>query len=215
MRVVVADDALLTREGIVHLLAGAGVDVVAEVEDADALLREVARLAPRRRRRRHPDATDPHRRRSRRRPAHPRRLPRRRRARALPVSRAELRHAAARGASREGRLPPQGAGLRRRRAGRRASGASTRAKPWSTRRSCPASSAGTATTIHSPRSRPREHEVLALVAEGRSNKAIGTQLHLADRTVEAHITQIFLKLGVDSSPDSHRRVLAVLTFLRR
>jgi serine/threonine-protein kinase len=62
---------------------------------------------------------------------------------------------------------------------------------------------------------PREHDVLALVAEGRSNKAIGAQLHLADRTVEAHITQIFLKLGVDSSPDSHRRVLAVLTFLRR
>ena len=62
---------------------------------------------------------------------------------------------------------------------------------------------------------PREHEVLALVAEGRSNGAIAKLLNVADRTVEAHVTQIFLKLGVDTSPASHRRVLAVLSFLRR
>jgi DNA-binding NarL/FixJ family response regulator len=61
----------------------------------------------------------------------------------------------------------------------------------------------------------REREVLALIAEGRSNKAIADRLHIADRTVEAHITQMFLKLGVDTSPNSHRRVLAVLRFLRR
>jgi DNA-binding NarL/FixJ family response regulator len=62
---------------------------------------------------------------------------------------------------------------------------------------------------------PREHEVLTLVAEGRSNSAIAELLHVADRTVEAHVIQIFLKLGVDTSPASHRRVLAVLSFLRR
>jgi DNA-binding NarL/FixJ family response regulator len=61
---------------------------------------------------------------------------------------------------------------------------------------------------------PREHEVLALVAEGMSNPAIAERLYLAPRTVEAHVTQIFLKLGVDTSPASHRRVLAVLAFLR-
>jgi DNA-binding NarL/FixJ family response regulator len=61
----------------------------------------------------------------------------------------------------------------------------------------------------------REHDVLELVAEGLSNKAIADHLHVAARTVESHVTQIFLKLGVDTSPDSHRRVLAVLSFLRR
>jgi DNA-binding NarL/FixJ family response regulator len=61
----------------------------------------------------------------------------------------------------------------------------------------------------------REHEVLALVAEGLSNKAIASRLYVAERTVEAHFTQIFLKLGVDASPESHRRVLAVLAFLRQ
>jgi DNA-binding NarL/FixJ family response regulator len=60
----------------------------------------------------------------------------------------------------------------------------------------------------------REHEVLELVAEGLSNKAIADRLHVAPRTVESHVTQVFLKLGVDTSPDSHRRVLAVLSFLR-
>jgi DNA-binding NarL/FixJ family response regulator len=60
----------------------------------------------------------------------------------------------------------------------------------------------------------REHEVLELVAEGLSNKAIADRLHVAARTVESHVTQVFLKLGVDTSPDSHRRVLAVLSFLR-
>ena len=61
----------------------------------------------------------------------------------------------------------------------------------------------------------REREVLGLVAEGRSNRAIADTLFVAERTVEAHIQQIFLKLDLAESPSDHRRVLAVLAFLRR
>jgi DNA-binding NarL/FixJ family response regulator len=60
----------------------------------------------------------------------------------------------------------------------------------------------------------REREVLALVAEGRSNGAIGEKLFLSRKTVDAHVSQIFLKLDLRESPEHHRRVLAVLTFLR-
>jgi DNA-binding NarL/FixJ family response regulator len=60
----------------------------------------------------------------------------------------------------------------------------------------------------------REREVLGLIAEGMSNRAIAARLFITERTVEAHATQIFLKLGLDESRDTHRRVLAVLTFLR-
>ena len=60
----------------------------------------------------------------------------------------------------------------------------------------------------------REREVLALVAEGRSNGAIARALFVTTKTVEAHIKQIFAKLSIDAGPDSHRRVLAVLAFLR-
>ena len=56
--------------------------------------------------------------------------------------------------------------------------------------------------------------MLPLLVEGRSNVAIAEALYVAERTVEAHITQIFMKLDVGADPDSHRRVLAVLTFLR-
>jgi DNA-binding NarL/FixJ family response regulator len=61
---------------------------------------------------------------------------------------------------------------------------------------------------------PREQEVLAMVAEGLSNRAIADRIHLSERTVEAHVTQIFLKLQLPDTPDRHRRVQAVVTYLR-
>jgi serine/threonine-protein kinase len=60
----------------------------------------------------------------------------------------------------------------------------------------------------------RERQVLALMAEGHSNDGIGERLFLSPRTVETHIRQIFLKLGLRETPAYHRRVVAVLTFLR-
>jgi DNA-binding NarL/FixJ family response regulator len=60
----------------------------------------------------------------------------------------------------------------------------------------------------------REREVLALIAEGRSNKGICERLFLSPKTVEAHVKHIFMKLGIAESGDDHRRVLAVLVFLR-
>jgi DNA-binding NarL/FixJ family response regulator len=60
----------------------------------------------------------------------------------------------------------------------------------------------------------REREVLSLMAEGRSNQGIAQQLFVSSKTVEAHVRQILLKLDLHESPDDHRRVLAVLTHLR-
>jgi DNA-binding NarL/FixJ family response regulator len=60
---------------------------------------------------------------------------------------------------------------------------------------------------------PREREVLGLMAEGRSNAAIAEQLVISERAVEKHVTSIFGKLGLTASGEDHRRVLAVLRFL--
>jgi DNA-binding NarL/FixJ family response regulator len=60
----------------------------------------------------------------------------------------------------------------------------------------------------------REREVLSLMAEGRSNHAIQERLFVSSRTVETHVRNILMKLGLKEAPDDHRRVLAVLAFLQ-
>jgi len=61
---------------------------------------------------------------------------------------------------------------------------------------------------------PREREVLELMAEGRSNRAIAERMVVTERAVEKHVTSIFAKLRLPTSADDHRRVLAVLTYLQ-
>jgi DNA-binding NarL/FixJ family response regulator len=60
----------------------------------------------------------------------------------------------------------------------------------------------------------REREVLGLMAEGRTNRAIAGELFVSERAVERHVTSIFSKLGLTPADEDHRRVLAVLTYLR-
>ena len=62
---------------------------------------------------------------------------------------------------------------------------------------------------------PREREVVALMAEGRSNQGIADQLIVTVAAVERHVTSIFSKLGLRGAPEDHRRVLAVLQYLER
>ena len=61
---------------------------------------------------------------------------------------------------------------------------------------------------------PREREVLALMAEGRTNRGIARRLWLTERTVETHVASILAKLGIGADEEDHRRVLAVLAFLQ-
>jgi DNA-binding NarL/FixJ family response regulator len=60
----------------------------------------------------------------------------------------------------------------------------------------------------------REREVLNLMAQGRSNTAIGSTLHMSEKTVEGHVRNIFSKLALEPAVEDHRRVLAVLTYLK-
>ena len=214
MRVVVADDAMLTREGIVHLLDQAGVDVVAQADDADGLLRAVTRwnpdvavidikmppthtdeglIAAQRIRDEQPDVA------------------------VLVLSQYLEPSYAMRLLERH----PEKVGYLLK---ERIFAAAVLVDAL--RRVCDGETVVDPTIVSrlfrrhrddDPLARlsRREHEVLELVAEGLSNKAISDRLHVAARTVESHVTQIFLKLGVDTSPHSHRRVLAVLSFLRR
>jgi DNA-binding NarL/FixJ family response regulator len=213
VRVVVADDAMLTREGIVRVLRDAGVDVVGEADNAEELLRLVdARrpeavvvdikmppthtdeglVAARRIRADYPNVgvlvlsqyVEP-RYAMRLLEEHPERLGYLLKERVFDV--AILVDAFRRLADGETVIDPT---IVSRLVGRR-------------RREDPPAELT-----------EREREVLALVAEGLSNKAIAARLFITERTVEAHVTQIFLKLRLDADPDSHRRVLAVLAYLR-
>ena len=213
MRVVVADDVMLTREGIVRLLRDAGVDVVAEAEDADGLLRQVRLTRPdaaivdirmppthtdeglvaaQEIRAEHPDVgvlvlsqyVEPSYA-MRLLEEHPERVGYLLKERVFDV--AILVDGLRRIADGETVVDPT---IVSRLVGRR-------------RRADPRAELT-----------EREREVLALVAEGLSNKAIGARLFVTERTVEAHVKQIFLKLRLTADPASHRRVLAVLAYLR-
>jgi DNA-binding NarL/FixJ family response regulator len=213
VRVVVAEDVMLTREGIIRVLRDAGVDVVGEASDSESLLRAVRLTRPdaaiidirmppthtdeglvaaQQIRAEHPDIgvlilsqyVEPH-------YAmqlleeHPERVGYLLKERVFDV--AILIDALRRLADGETIIDPT---IVSRLLGRR-------------RRTDPLKDLT-----------PREREVLALVAEGLSNRALAARLFVTDRTVEAHVKQIFLKLGLQADADSHRRVLAVLAYVR-
>jgi DNA-binding NarL/FixJ family response regulator len=213
MRVVVADDVMLTREGIVRLLVEAGIDVVAEAEDAVGLLREV-RTA-------HPDVA-----------LIDIRMPPTHTDEGLVAAKAiraehpevgvlvlsqyvEASYAMRLIEDHPGRV---GYLLKERifdiavlvDALRRIVDGETVIDPTIVARLVGRRRGGDPLSALTD----REREVLGLVAEGMSNHAIATRLFITERTVEAHITQIFQKLNLGESPDQHRRVLAVLAYLR-
>ena len=213
MRVVVADDLMLTRQGIVHLLGEAGIDVVAEAGDAEGLLRHVQLARPdaavvdirmppthtdeglvaaQKIRAEHPDVA------------------------VLVLSQYVEPGYALRLLEEH---PERTGYLLKERvfdavvlvdALRRITDGETVVDPT------------IVSTLFGRRRREdpldeltaREREVLGLVAEGLSNKAIAARLFVTERTVEAHVKQIFQKLRLETNPESHRRVLAVLAYLR-
>jgi DNA-binding NarL/FixJ family response regulator len=213
VRVVVADDAMITRHGLVQLLAAAGVDVVAEAEDADTLLVKVSALRPdaaiidirmppthtdegvvaaKAIRLQHPEV-----------------------AVLILSSYVEPRYAMEllhEHPERVGYLLKERVfdvailvdALRRLDEGESVVDPTIVTRLLGRRRQ--ASPLGELTG--------REREVLELLAEGLSNRAIAQRLVVTERTVEAHVKQIFGKLDLTVSPDSHRRVLAVLAYLR-
>jgi len=213
VRVVVADDAMITREGLVRLLRESGVEVVAEAQDADELLRSVNTTRPdvaivdirmpptntdeglvaaKAIRSQHPDVAvlilsgyiEP-------RYAmqllqdHPESVGYLLKERVFDI--AVLVDALRRLAEGESVVDPT---IVSRLLGRRRQASALEELTG------------------------REHEVLELLAEGLSNRAIAERLVVAERTVEAHVKQIFQKLDLAENPDSHRRVLAVLAYLR-
>jgi DNA-binding NarL/FixJ family response regulator len=213
MRIVVADDVMLTREGIVHLLNEAGIDVVAQAEDADGLLREV--------RLKQPDAAIVDIRMP---PTHTDEgLVAAQRIRADHPAIGVLLLSQYVEPSYAMRLlaeHPEGVGyLLKQRvfdvailvdALRRITDGETVVDPTIVSRLV-----GRRRRDHPlAELTKREREVLGLVAEGLSNGAIASRLFVTERTVEAHVKQVFLKLGLAIDPESHRRVLAVIAYLR-
>lgn len=213
MRVVVAEDVMLTREGIVRLLEDAGIEVVAQAQDAESLLRQVRVTQP--------DAA-----------VVDIRMPPTHTDEGLVATQQIRTEHPAIGvlvlsqyvepsyAMRLLEEHPEGVGyllkqrvfegavlvdaLRRIADGETVVDPTIVARLFGRRRREDPLTELTA----------REREVLGLLAEGLSNRAIASRLYVTERTVEAHVKQIFLKLGLDLNPDSHRRVLAVLACLR-
>jgi DNA-binding NarL/FixJ family response regulator len=211
MRVVLAEDSLLLREGLVRLLAEAGCDVVAAVGDGASLLDAVADHAPDvvvADVRMPPTFTDEGLRAALEiRRAYP--------ATAVLVLSQYVEESYAKDLLADGRggvgyllkdrvaaLADLVDALERVRAGGTVLDPEVVAQLFARRRRDPLETLT-----------PREHDVLALMAEGRTNSAIARQLVVSDGAVEKHISSIFTKLTLPPSDDDHRRVLAVLTYL--
>ena len=213
MRVVVAEDVMLTREGIVHLLTVAGVEVIAAVDDSASLLRVVMTERP------DVAVVD-----IRMPPSHSDEglvAARRIRENAPEVAVLVLSQYLDSGYAMEAleRHPERTGYLLKDRifdgavlvdALKRVVEGETVVDPTIVARLLGRNRPADPLSALSP----REREVLSLLAEGLSNKGIAERLYVTARTVEAHVTQIFLKLELDGSPSSHRRVLAVLAYLR-
>ena len=213
-RVVLADDSVLLREGVARLLEEAGFEVVGQSGNGEDLLRHVAMHKP--------DVA-----------VIDIRMPPTHTDEGLRAAQ-EIRDS----------IPGSGvlllsqyvepgyamALLESSAGGRRVSAEGSRRRPRAVRhgrptsrgrRFCPrprgrerAGRAGSRETTRSTELTAREREVLQLMAEGRSNQAIAERLFVTLRAVEKHVTSIFTKLGLPASTDDHRRVLAVLAYLR-
>jgi DNA-binding NarL/FixJ family response regulator len=213
MRVVVADDVMLTRQGIVRLLREAGIDVVAEAEDADGLMRHV-RLA-------RPDAA-----------VVDIRMPPTHTDEGLVAAQAIRTEQPAVGVLVLSQYVEPSYAMRLIEEHSEGVGYLLKERVFdiailvdALRRIVDGETVVDPTIVsrlvgRRRREDPladlteREREVLSLVAEGLSNKAIAVRLFITERTVEAHVKQVFLKLRLDANPESHRRVLAVLAYLR-
>jgi DNA-binding NarL/FixJ family response regulator len=213
LRVVIADDSALMREGIASLLGRAGVDVAAQAASAEELLREVERHQPDVAIvdvRMPPTFTD-----------EGLRAAHELRARHPGIGIVILsQHVETGTATRLLAESPERLGyLLKDRVGdieefagtlrRVVAGGSALDPEVVSRLLASTSDDGPLAALSS-----REREVLALVAEGRSNKAIGEQLELSQRGVQKHVTAVFTKLGLTADEDDNRRILAVLEYLR-
>ena len=214
MRVVIADDAVLIREGVAHLLTENGVEVVDQVGDADALLTSVRDLNPDVALidiRMPPSHTDEGLRAA-------REIRSRYPETAVLVLSQHLEPAYALRLVEE---RPEGVGyLMKERVGRvqQLLDAVQRVAAGE----CVVDRALVDELLARRRRvdpiselTPREREILALMAEGRSNQGICRTLWLSPKTVETHIRGAFAKLGIKEASEDNRRVLAVLTYLRR
>jgi serine/threonine-protein kinase len=214
MRVVIADDAPLVREGIAHLLVEHGVDVVDQVGDADTVLTSVRDLRPDVALvdiRMPPTHTDEG--------LHAAREIRSRYPAtavlilsqhleaeyALQLVEAQPERVGYLMKERVGRIEQLLDALQRVAAGECVIDRAVVDELLERRRRVDSLAGLT----------PREREILGLMAEGRSNQGIGRTLWLSPKTVETHIRGAFTKLGIREAPDDNRRVLAVLAYLRR